>query len=64
MEHCYQCTNSKLPFFKSKSNVYEYNKLEYNSNDVLASDSTRLDNTKLSIKRVDGTTTIETKQKD
>ena len=31
---------------------------------MLDSDGTRLDNTKLSIKRIDGTTTIETKQQE
>jgi len=53
-----------IKYKPASGHVYEYNKLEYNSNDVLDSDGTRLDNTKLSIKRIDGTTTIETKQQE
>jgi len=54
----------EIKFKPTSGHVYEYNQLEYNSNDILLTDSTRIENSKLGIKRADGTTSIETKNKE
>lgn len=53
----------EISFTPDHGHVYEYNQLEYNSNNILLQNGKKIENSDLGIKRIDGTVSVETKDK-